>query len=300
MNMQEIVLKPNLGRTLINFIPFSLILLFLSLILLFFNIILGSLVISIIILGTIYFIGVDVSRKYVLKEKSIEENFIFFSKSTKTIPYKQITDISSNKTWILDSIFSTGSLFISTSGSEGADFRFSYIKNHQEIYNELSQRLNYSKSIEIQENGEILGSHQNMRENKLENRVKPSAGIAVIMHMIPTACLWIYAVKFFFFIPTLIQLIFIYFSFKKMYFDFYSDKIDYYDGFLNKNKKSLSYERITDIIETRNLFDRIFGVSKISVQTAGSSTPAIMIRYVKNGEKIVLSLKEVLKKHGIN
>lgn len=298
--MQEIVLRPNIGRVLVSYLFFLVIISLVSITFLLVDVIMYLLIMSIFILVFIYLIGIEVSRRYTLKEKCIEENFKFISKSTKVIPYKQITDISSNKTWIADSIFSTGSIYLSTSGSEGVNFSLSFIKNYQNIYETISQKLNLSKSIEIHENGEIVGTHQKLVESKLEDRIRPSASIATIMHALPTAAIWFYAVNIFFIVPTVIQLLFIYSTKKKEYFDFYTDKIEYYEGFLSKNKKTLSYERITDIVENRSLFDRIFGVSKIQIQTAGSSMPAITISYVTQGESIVQTLKEVLKKHGKN
>lgn len=93
---------------------------------------------------------------------------------------------------------------------------------------------------------------------------------------------------------------FTYKTYQKKYFDFYDDKLEYYDGFFTLNKSTVPFERITNIESRQGLFDRFFGVTSILVETAGSSGAEINITYVKNGDEIAANLKEVLKKHGRN
>lgn len=256
----------------------------------------------------VYQLGMFLSLKYRITEKSLIEEFKFITQGEKVIPFSEITDIGFSKIWILDSLFKTGSLSVSTSGSGGHDGVLLYINKSDEMYELLNSKLKLSKSIDLNNSGEMLGSHQKIEKSDLEERIQPSAGIATIITFLPGIIFWFYVVGnivenmaiILAPIITLFQSIFVYFSYKKMYFDFYNDKIEYYDGFLNKNKKTLSYQRITDIVHNKNIIDRFFNVSRIYIQTAGSSIPEISILFVKNGESIVVKLKEVLKKHGNN
>ena len=78
--------------------------------------------------------------------------------------------------------------------------------------------------------------------------------------------------------------------------------MEYYDGFFTFNKKTVPYERITDINLNKSLFDRIFGVGTIKINTAGSSLISeINIRYIRNPENIFEEInREVKKESGRN
>lgn len=273
-----------------------------------------------LILVPIFTIGNVKNTTYNISDNYIDYTRNFISESKKSIPLNEITNIDYNIGFFWDKIFTTGSILISTAGSSGADLIIQNVKHVVKKYESLNELLKLSKSVKLQESGEIYGTHQNV-EDKLIQRIKPSAGIAATIRIISSMgslfFISIYlskdiinnfdSVGFFLIIAILVFIlisaisgIFTYISFKKKYYDFYSNKLEYYDGFLTLNKSTIPFERITNIDEKRNLLDRIFGTSTIAVETAGSSGSEINIKYILNGTSIVSNLKEVLREHGRN
>lgn len=62
---------------------------------------------------------------------------------------------------------------------------------------------------------------------------------------------------------------------KKQYndleYNFYATKIEYKDGFLNKEEKELKYKHIREVTMTQNILERIFGLGTIRIFTNASS-----------------------------
>lgn len=310
----EIILKPNFSRILVSQLIF-----------------LPLLPIFILRLPKILFLK---NTKYKISDKFLSQKSLFIKYFEVDIPLTQITNVDYTVSFFWDKIFKTGTLRIYTSGTGGEDLTFLHIKNIQEIYEQINDLLKLNKSIKIYQDGEIYGSHQKIEENKLIKRIKPNAKIAalfsitnifkntrnrififtIIIHLfylkisgkliIYPDLFWLKNLLYFgFFIFLIIQLfIFIltYRSYKKRYYDFYSDKLDYYDGFLELNKSTVPLDRITNIKSRQGLIQRIFKISTIYVETAGKIDTEIKIDFVQNGDDIVKNLKEELKKSGRN
>ncbi|MDA3855940.1 MAG: PH domain-containing protein [Candidatus Woesearchaeota archaeon] len=268
-------------------------------------------------------IGKVRNTTYFINKKFITRNKKFISEIQEDIPIGQITNVDYRISFFLDKLFGTGSIAVYTSGSNSADINISGIKDVVKIYEGINNLLKLNKSIELNAEGEVRGTHQKIEESKLVERIKPSAGIATAFSVFSTfisfimfgvyvlidsrialyssyPILSIFMVLVVSIIWLFIAPFFTYKAYKKKYYDFYTDKLEYYDGFFNLHKATIPLERITNISLHKGLIEMIVGVSRIDIETAGSSGAEIKISYVKNGEAIIANLKEVLKKHGRN
>lgn len=54
-------------------------------------------------------------------------------------------------------------------------------------------------------------------------------------------------------------------------YNFYNTKVEYIDGFLNKEEKELRYKYIREVTMTQNIFERMFGLGTIRIFTNASS-----------------------------
>jgi len=271
-------------------------------------------------------IGYVKNTTYTINKDYISFNRVFIQERRVDIPLIEITNIDYNIGFFWDKIFGTGKILISTAGSSGADLVLDDIFNVKHTYEKINEKLKLSKSILTQESGEVNTILENTTKPTLQKRVKPQAGPATFISFFRQIFTYL-IISFYFYtiymtedimflsnvlnnhltIVIIIILIIIsiettikYLSYKKKYYDFYNDKLEYYDGFFTLNKSTVPYERITNIDENRGIIDRILGLYQISIETAGSSTSEIKITYVKNGNKIVKELKEILKKNGRN
>ena len=62
---------------------------------------------------------------------------------------------------------------------------------------------------------------------------------------------------------------------KKQYdnlqYNFYHNKLEYVDGFINKEQKELKYKHIREVTMSQNILERIFNIGTIKVHTSASS-----------------------------
>lgn len=54
-------------------------------------------------------------------------------------------------------------------------------------------------------------------------------------------------------------------------YNFYTTKVEYKDGFLNKEEKELKYKYIREVTMSQNIFERIFNIGTIRIFTNASS-----------------------------
>ena len=53
-------------------------------------------------------------------------------------------------------------------------------------------------------------------------------------------------------------------------YSFYKDRVEFYEGFVGKIRRSVHYDKITDTVLTQSIFGRIFGTGNFELMTAGS------------------------------
>ena len=85
---------------------------------------------------------------------------------------------------------------------------------------------------------------------------------------------------------------------------FYKEKAEFYEGFLNIVQRTVQYDKVTDCILTRTVWDRLFGTGTIRLITAGHvAAPAygaygisggIALQYLEHSEQIYHKLQTLL------
>lgn len=60
-------------------------------------------------------------------------------------------------------------------------------------------------------------------------------------------------------------------QYKSLKYNFYTTKVEYIDGFLNKEEKELKYKFIREVTMSRNILERICGIGTIRIFTNASS-----------------------------
>jgi len=257
-------------------------------------------ILTIFIFYFINIIGNTLTTEYIITDNYLSRTTTFFNEIKEDVPINEITNIDYTISWFWDKIFKTGSISIYTSGSQGVDLNFNAINSPIKIYNIIKLKIDsFRKSII---NGE---------ENKLIKSIKPNVKIVILSHILPSSIIYflflfnfIHNFNFWIVVGIVILLIInnilLILRFKKKRYDFYSNKLEYYDGFLTFHKVTVPYERIISFNLTKSLIDRIFGTSTINIETAGTGGSEINILYINNGDEILTELKEVLKKNGKN
>ena len=264
----------------------------------------------------------DITADYVMISRS------FIGDARTDVPASQITNISYQQGIFFDRWFNTGTLSIFTSGGQSADIVFSAVPDITAIYQQADQLLDVSGEQESKKQTE-RSSKKSQTKQGVEHlyTLRPDAKLAVIFRtlgLVPVLFfIFLFSPQVFiglflslgrsvggflfamlFFIVAAGALIgwmtLTYANFKRIYYAFYTTKLEYYDGFLVLRKATVPLERITDVSEQRGMLERLAGVSRISIQTAGSQGSELQIHFVRNADEVVAYLKEVLKKYGRN
>ncbi|MGM5484577.1 MAG: PH domain-containing protein [Nanobdellota archaeon] len=77
-------------------------------------------------------------------------------------------------------------------------------------------------------------------------------------------------------------------------YNFYKDRVEYYEGFWNQNKYSVMYNRITNLGQTNSIYERIFGLGTIHISTGAGNTGAL-IKHVKNPDATYNKLQSIVQ-----
>ena len=75
----------------------------------------------------------------------------------------------------------------------------------------------------------------------------------------------------FFIIYIILNLVFGKKQYDKLEYNFYSTKVEYIDGFFNKEQKELKYKYIREVTMSQNILERFCGIGKIKIFTNASS-----------------------------
>ncbi|MBI4152682.1 PH domain-containing protein [Candidatus Woesearchaeota archaeon] len=85
---------------------------------------------------------------------------------------------------------------------------------------------------------------------------------------------------------------------------FFKNKAEFYEGFLNIIQRTVSYQKVTDCVMTKSVWDRMFGTGTIRLVTAGHEGAGrhtigggVAIQFVENPNQVY---KEVQKLLGIH
>ena len=83
---------------------------------------------------------------------------------------------------------------------------------------------------------------------------------------------------------------------KSLKYNFYRTKIEYIDGFFNKEEKELKYKFIREVTMSRNLLERICGIGTVRIYTNASNGfyNGILIHCLTNVEEKYKIIKQVI------
>lgn len=74
-------------------------------------------------------------------------------------------------------------------------------------------------------------------------------------------------------------------SYKNLYYELGDEEFNLYSGILSKKRVHIPYQRIQSVNQNASLFQRIFGVCTVNIDTAGgAANKAVMIPYLQNQE----------------
>ncbi|MEA3306313.1 MAG: PH domain-containing protein [Elusimicrobiota bacterium] len=109
-------------------------------------------------------------------------------------------------------------------------------------------------------------------------------------------------VLFFFFFPALV-----YFVQKKSYskteYRFFSDKLEYYEGFFNIEEKSIKYKNVTEVYLRKGVFQKMYGLGTIVFSTPATGTQSvnrsrsgIKVLDIENSDEVYRQIKDLVEK----
>jgi len=85
---------------------------------------------------------------------------------------------------------------------------------------------------------------------------------------------------------------------------FYKTKAEFYEGFLNIVQRTVAYQKVTDCIMTKSVWDRMFGTGTIRLVTAGHENMGrytvgggIAIQYIENPNQVYQEVQKLLGMH---
>jgi membrane protein YdbS with pleckstrin-like domain len=124
--------------------------------------------------------------------------------------------------------------------------------------------------------------------------------VSVIMSIFGDAGVWM-GISFFF-VLFFIILIVSYFlkkaSLKRTEYRFYSNRVEYFEGFLVKNRKTVNYDRVSNIGQVKGVIEGLFGLGTIFIDTAGSSPKGheVAISYLENPDQVYDWISKMISK----
>src|SRR3989344_5813122 len=84
---------------------------------------------------------------------------------------------------------------------------------------------------------------------------------------------------------------------------FYQEKAEFYEGFLNIVQRTVNYNKVTDCILNKSVWDRLFGTGTIQLVTAGhtggygyhgrgSFGGGVVMQYIKNPDETYMKVQK--------
>ena len=91
------------------------------------------------------------------------------------------------------------------------------------------------------------------------------------------------------------------FNYNATKYEFFTDKIDFTEGFFNNKYTSIEYKNIREISLIQNLFQKIFGLGTIEIKTAaGTSFSGLILSDIENSNEIFKILENNVKAYSKN
>lgn len=84
-------------------------------------------------------------------------------------------------------------------------------------------------------------------------------------------------------------------TYSKTEYRFFDDHLEYAEGFLNVENKSINFDKIQETRMTRGIIQKKYGVGTIVLMTAGQNPNAgIHLKDIENPERIYDTVKQIL------
>lgn len=326
------VLKPKLGVALFSsMLPWALFILFFGITLVVsLGVTLGILGIFLGLLGLCIILGL-VFTYHLLTFKRTEYQFFkdrveyyegFFTKIRKSMPYDKINNISLQVTWFIDTLFHTGTMVLGTASghqmkrigmfigrdafgrrNNGADAMtgqgvlfIRYLDAPESVFRTLQHLLTRTKDMETD-----LVVKPNVLAHTSASILGSLFGALILMFYIfrmgiftrPIFAGLVLAVI------TGFSLLILYLNARKTQYLFYNDRVEYYEGFMTKERKIIPYQKITDITQKRTWFiDNIFGTGTILITTAGGIIGHdLVLDHIDQSDDILMHLHGLIDKY---
>ena len=257
---------------------------------------------------------------YKFYDSKIEYYDWFLVKNRKTIKISRITEVSQSR-WIIERIFGLGTINISTAGSIWYEISMSYLENSDDVYDFIDgiisqyeenkksgNSVNRNITLESNQSEKIEINNENIEETKWEvikneKIIKPKVIKSLLfLNALGSSFSWLFVIAIFGWeflillnVGTLIFLFLLLIvityllakkQLEKISYKFYDNKIEYYDWFLVKNKKTIKINKITDVSQKRGIVERIFWLGTIGLSTAGSHWNEISMSYLENSDDV--------------
>ena len=154
---------------------------------------------------------------------------------------------------------------------------------------EISDSARFCPKCGYERNGEQTQRKEIIEDNNVRLTLKPqfkalyqflsALGSGIVILFIIAYCITGLKLLFYFLPITLgflgiyivIKMIFVNMQYKNLNYNFYATKVEYVDGFLNKEEKELKYKFVREVTMSRSILERICGIGTIRIFTNASS-----------------------------
>lgn len=158
---------------------------------------------------------------------------------------------------------------------------------------EISEESKFCPHCGADKTGKVESKKAAVEDNKIKHQVKSEYNVPYkLICGIGSAILWVFLIFFCFtdlyelwaiypvsiaitigvvVICIMIKMIFEKKQYDDLEYNFYATKVEYKDGFLNKEEKELKYKHIREVTMNQNVLERIFKIGTIRVFTNASS-----------------------------
>lgn len=108
---------------------------------------------------------------------------------------------------------------------------------------------------------------------------------------------WFLIIPLIFIVIPLISIFVSYMNLRAREYRFFSDRAEFYEGFLNINRTVVRYERVTHVTFRKSVWERIWGTGTVMLSTAGTAWQELKISYIRNPEKTYEDIQNILKRY---
>mgnify|MGYP001568886894 CR=1 FL=1 len=240
------------------------------------------------------------NTQYLFYKDRLEYFEGFLNQEKRILQYPKVTDCMFGRS-IYDRIFNTGTILLLTAGQQGGGVRLTAVDNPNQLYVLLL------KLLKISSDKDVL-----IREPLLEAKPNLLAGlflytfvllfITIIIGIFVGQGMESFVVGIIAGIVIFLLLLFFrMMTLKSTKYLFYKDRMEYYEGFLDQERRTLPYTKVTDCILHKRVYERIFNVGTISLLTAGqqgigrlSLFGGVKLALVKNPDQLYGKLMKML------